>query len=77
MEDTYLNIWIILATLLFAGARIAGYKSEAFQAIAHIYIGGLFSAYIVFYVCRYKAVDILISAITLSLIELGCFLLGV
>ncbi len=67
---------IIVAVL--ATLRITGEKSEAFQAIAHLYVGGLFA----WSVCEYrfvktKALDValrpialFIMAVVVSLIEL-------
>jgi hypothetical protein len=38
----------MIANLIIAAAlaaiRIAGHQSEAFQAVAHLYVGGLFTA---------------------------------
>ncbi len=34
---------LIIASVL-AAIRIAGHKSEVFQAVAHLYVGGLFTA---------------------------------
>ncbi len=41
MKSLVVNL--IIAGVL-AAIRIAGHKSEAFQAFAHLYVGGLFTA---------------------------------
>ncbi len=75
MKSILINAFI--ASVL-AGIRIAGHKSEAFQAIAHLYVGGLFA----WSICRHgfikktDAVDlesaVLFSiGVAVSLIELA------
>ena len=59
-----LSVSIILGVL-----RVVGEKGESFQAIAHLWVGGLFVAGI-----RHRPV--LWIAIALSLVELFCFLVG-
>lgn len=63
---------IITVGLFFAILRIAGLRSEAFQALAHLYVGGLLGAY---FQDRQGAKDCLVVAIVLSVVELACFLL--
>lgn len=59
------SIAIVLAVI-----RIRGYKSQTFQAIAHLFVGGLFTASWL----QVNTRENLILAIALSVIELGCFL---
>jgi len=70
--------------VVLAVVRIMGHKSEAFQAVAHLFVGGLFaSAWLQFSEINTEKSSIrhpplarenLILAVLLSLIELGCFL---
>lgn len=62
---------VILISVLFAAVRIAGHKSEAFQAIAHLWVGGLCGA---FALGRYWLYGWLV--IILSIIEVACFVAG-
>lgn len=41
--------WAVLtaASLILGALRIAGFKSEFYQAVAHVFVGGLFGAAIV------------------------------
>lgn len=39
--------WIIIIALVLGSLRIYGVKHEAFQAVAHLYVGGLFGAWLV------------------------------
>jgi uncharacterized membrane protein YfcA len=59
---------LFLTSFVLAATRIAGHKSEAFQAVAHVFVGGLFGAYI----ADRKQSDCLRLAILLSLIEVAC-----
>jgi hypothetical protein len=58
----------IIAVVL-AGMRIAGHKSQAFQAVAHIYVGWIFTAA---YFIPSRA--LCITGVVLSLVELAVFL---
>lgn len=40
------DILIIIASIMFAALRIAGFKDPAFQAFAHLWVGGLFVAWL-------------------------------
>ena len=74
---TKVSIAVVLAAL-----RIMGHKAQAFQAVAHLFVGGLFAAAYVRWDSiesegdeeRYSPLvyENLIIAIVLSLIELGC-----
>jgi hypothetical protein len=68
------GILAILLTLALAAIRIAGHKSPAFQAIAHLWVGGLFGYWLRM---RYESGKYLAMAVGLSLVELACFLMGV
>jgi hypothetical protein len=39
----FMTLLVILESLALAGIRLAGNKSEAFQAIAHLWVAGLFA----------------------------------
>lgn len=64
-----LVILLSLATLLLGCLRLYGVSGEAFQAIAHLYTGGLFGAYLA---SRRKAFGII--GLSLSAVELFAFL---
>jgi hypothetical protein len=66
--------WLGVMTVGIAGLRIAGLKSPAFQASAHLFVGGLFGAWL--YGGK-PARPFLWLAVLLSLVELACFLMGV
>jgi hypothetical protein len=36
--------WIYIVAFVLAALRIAGHKSQTFQAVAHLFVGGLFTA---------------------------------
>jgi phosphotransferase system glucose/maltose/N-acetylglucosamine-specific IIC component len=69
----------------FATMRAAGYKSEAFQAAAHLFVGGLIAAAFVqffaietesqYYRFWTPARQNITIAVVLSIIELACFFL--
>ena len=62
-------IWLIIAIVLGV-LRIHGIKHEAFQAAAHLYVGGLLGAYF-----SGKNKEFLWIAIGLSVLEVVCFFL--
>jgi hypothetical protein len=66
--------WAGAMTVGLAALRIAGHKSPAFQAVAHIFVGGLFGAWAH---GGKPARPYLWLAVLLSLVELACFLMGV
>lgn len=70
MNLTSIGLTIIAVAL--GVLRVMGHKSEAFQAVAHLYVGGLFGAFFAGRVRLY-----LYLAIGLSLTEAACFLLGI
>lgn len=79
---------MVAIAIILAGCRILGETSEVFQAVAHLFVGGCFTAgYIEFdrertekfvavlvEVRRYLSYPATQLAIVLSLIELACFL---
>jgi hypothetical protein len=71
---------LLVAAAVLAGLRICGFQDQIFQAVAHLFVGGLFAAG---YVQRMQARDQrdqrsasrkLWLALWLSLVELVCFL---
>ena len=70
---------VIAAAVMLAAIRIAGHKSEAFQAVAHLFVGGLFGASYVWRLDKTftgddKSFGYLLVAVSLSVVELICFL---
>jgi hypothetical protein len=63
---------LLLIAVLVAGLRMAGAVNPAFQAAAHLFVGGLAGAWVV---RRYLRLAMLISG--LFLVEVVCFLYGV
>ena len=59
----------VLISVALGIPRILGYKSQAYQAIAHLYVGGLFAAW-----WTGGNRGLLWIAIGLSILELACFL---
>jgi hypothetical protein len=58
---------IVCATL--AVLRVSGHKSQAFQAVAHLYVGGLFTA-----AYLQSNAEWWVLGVIVSLVELGCAL---
>lgn len=70
-------IWFIIAAFLGC-VRIAGVKHIAFQAAAHLYVGGLLGAYVVsrdspFQDMKASGRRFLWIAVALSVLETICF----
>ncbi len=71
--------WIYVVAVILAGIRIAGHKSQSFQAAAHLFVGGLLGAAIS-ELCRggdgwkFGAANELAVAIALSIVEVACFI---
>jgi hypothetical protein len=59
---------LILAATLLAAVRVAGHRSPAFQAVAHLYVGGLLGAW----AATHRAAPLLLAA-ALSAVEIACF----
>ena len=66
-----IDIAIIVFAALLGVLRIVGVKHLIFQATAHLFVGGLFGAWLK----DRKDRILLITAIVLSMVELLCFLL--
>lgn len=68
---------LIFTSLAIAAIRIAGHKSEAFQAVAHLWVGGLSGAYLAGRLegpNRMRLCGALVVA--LSMVEVACFVMG-
>ena len=65
---------VILISAALALARILGVKHEAYQAVAHLWVGGLIGAWLL--TRKTKDVDsvYLWSVIVLSVVEVACFI---
>ena len=63
-----MNIVLILIGVVLGLLRAFGHKSQAFQAIAHLYMGGLIAAWWILRVPLYGWLVII-----LSLVEVVCF----
>lgn len=62
-------IILVVLSLAVAAARIAGVKHEAFQAIAHLFVGGLIGAWLI------DPRKLYVNAFgSLCLVEVVCFL---
>ncbi len=71
-------------SIVFAGLRIHGIKSEIFQALAHLWVGGLIGNFLTLCYVNVFVKDISdteelcqltgFSALILSIVELACFL---
>lgn len=60
---------IIAVSVVIAGLRCFGVKDEIFQAIAHLWVGGLFAAgFLGKRWCLYQGIG-------LSVVEVACFIL--
>lgn len=60
---------IVVATVIISLARIYGLKDEAFQAVAHLFVGGLAGAWLVAKRSLY-----LDAFVALCVVEVLCFL---
>lgn len=66
------QVLIILATIALSLGRIFGLKDEAFQAAAHLFVGGLAGAWLVDRRSLY-----LYTFVALCVVEVLCFLIGI
>lgn len=65
-----MSLFVAVAfSAVLAGLRIAGHKSQAYQAVAHLWVGGLIG-----YAIPTHSADAIGLAGALSLIELAVFL---
>jgi hypothetical protein len=66
-----LNIGLLAFGTLLAFLRIDGWKSQSYQAFAHLFVGGLFGAWLVLHQSFW-----LTLALSLCGVELGMFIVG-
>lgn len=64
------KVVLVLAAIAIASARVGGCKTQLFQAIAHLFLGGL----VVDWRYGYKLAGQL--ALALSVVETVCFLIS-
>lgn len=70
------GVVIVLAAIVLGAMRIIGMKSPSFQAVAHLYVGGLFGAAYAAKVHRGTWDHLLLwTGVALSVLELLAFLL--
>jgi hypothetical protein len=72
-------VLLVLVAVVFAVLRVLGWKSEAYQAFAHLYLGCLIGGWYLTYDDRgWNGCDrgLLSLALILSAVELVCFLVG-
>lgn len=77
-EFTARNVLLLAVSVAIAAMRVSGHKSEAFQAVAHLFVGGLLGAWLVGRLCRNVVThsDRLLwagLALALSVVEVVCF----
>lgn len=65
-----MEMLLVAIAVALGGIRIFGIKSALFQAVAHLYVGGLFAVYFKTWERFY-----LYLALGLTLLEVVCFLL--
>lgn len=63
-----LPIALTCVSILLAGLRISGIKHIAFQAVAHVFVGGLFAVWLT----NRKPAYYLHLTIFLSVVEVAC-----
>jgi hypothetical protein len=68
-KPTALSVGMVLASVVLAALRVVGYKSPAYQALAHLLVGGMFVA------GWHGRLLYLGLAVLLSLVELVVFVL--
>lgn len=64
-----INTLLILVAIIFATLRFGGQKSQTFQALSHLFVGGLIGAFLVGH-----GPLLLILSIALSVVEVVAFL---
>lgn len=64
-------VWIGLVAVAVVALRILGLKSPSFQAVAHLYVGGLFGAWLE---AGRPARPLLWLALLVTAVEVACFL---
>lgn len=70
---------LVVATIILAALRIAGVTHEAYQAVAHLFVGGLFAAGYVDYSYTWteggwSGMRLIYLGIALSVVEVACAL---
>lgn len=65
-----IDITLILVAIVTGLLRIAGFRSQAFQAFAHTFVGGLIGAYLVSRKPLWLGL-----VVAMSLLEVNCFLI--
>ena len=65
-----INILLVLQSLIIALCRIYGIKGKRFEAVSHLFIGGLIGAAIINH-----SLFLIIQIVGLSVVEVFCFLL--
>ncbi len=73
-RTTLACVLIGVSAVALAGIRILGDRSSAFQAVAHLFVGGLFGAWLE---GGRSARPLLWTALLLSVVELACFPIGI
>jgi hypothetical protein len=63
------DTWIYVVAFVLAALRIAGHKSQAFQAVAHLFVGALLGQS---YYEGWRRSPSFWLAVVLSIIELAC-----
>lgn len=69
MNLTKLDLLNIASSVALALIRAGGEKGQVFQAVAHLFVGGLFASYF-----ATKRPIYLVLALSLSAVEVACFL---
>lgn len=59
-------------SFVVAALRIAGVKTEAYQAVAHLWVGGIAGAWLI-----NRDRGLLVQFVALCVVELGCFGYGI
>ena len=70
---------VVVGSVLVAGLRVMGVKDQSFQAMSHLFVGGLLGGFLALRrSSRLDDIDerrlYIFFAASLSLVELGCFL---
>lgn len=71
-----MKLALVLAAAALGALRVAGHTGEAFQAVAHCFVGGLLGAWLALRPTRAARLPLAL-AVALSALETACFLLGV
>lgn len=68
MNPSVQLILTLIVSIILGALRVGGQRGEIFQAVAHLWVGGLFVVGVL------RSRSVLGIAIALSLLELACFL---